>query len=55
MGIHVRNLQFLMTEIFKTIHDENPHLVRDAFVREDTRYDIRSEFRLKVPRVSSTT
>ena len=47
--VHVRNLQFLMTEIFKTIHDENPHFMRDVFVREDTRYD------LKVPRVNSST
>ena len=53
--IHVRNLQFLMTEIFKTIHDENPHFMRKVFVREDTRYNLRSEFRLKVPRVNSST
>ena len=53
--VHVRNLQFLMTEIFKTIHDENPHFMRDVFVREDTRYDLRSEFRLTVPRVNSGT
>ena len=53
--IHVRNLQFLMTEIFKTIHDENPHFMREVFVREDTRYNLRSEFRLKVPHVNSST
>ena len=39
MSIHVRNLEFLMTEIFMTIHDENPYFMREAFVREDTRYD----------------
>ena len=33
--VHVRNLQFLMTKIFKTIHDENPHFMRDVFVREN--------------------
>ena len=38
--VHVRNLQFLMTEIFKTIHDENPHFMRDVFVREDTKYNL---------------
>ena len=53
--VHVRNLQFLMTEIFETIHDENPHFMRDVFVKEDTRYNLRSEFRLKVPRVNSST
>ena len=53
--VHVKNLQFLMIEISKTIHDENPNFMRDVFVREDTRYDLRSEFRLKVPRVNSGT
>ena len=52
--VHVRNLQFLMAEIFKTIHDENPHFMRDGFVREDTRYDLRNEFRLRVPCVNSS-
>ena len=52
---HVRNLQFFITEIFKTIHDENPHFMRDVFVREDTRYDVKIKFRLKVPRVNSST
>ena len=28
--VHVRNLQFLMTEIFKTIHDKHPHFMRDV-------------------------
>ena len=41
--IYVRNLQFLMTEIFKTIHDENSHFMREVFVREDFRYNLRSE------------
>ena len=55
MCIHIRNLEFLMTEIFKTIDDENPDFMREVFVREDTRYNLRSEFRLKVPRVNSST
>ena len=55
MFIHVRNLQILMTAIFRTILDENPHFMREGFVREDTRYDLRSDFRLKVPRVNSST
>ena len=25
-----------MTEIFKTIHDEDPHFMREVFVRKDT-------------------
>ena len=53
--IHVRNLQFLMTEIFKTIHYKNPHFMREVFFRGETRYNLRSELRLKVPRVNSGT
>ena len=46
---------YLMAEIFKTIHNENPHFIRDIFVTEDTRYDLLSEFRLKVPCVNAST
>ena len=30
---HVLNLQFLMTEILKTIHDENPPFIKEIFVQ----------------------
>ena len=50
--IHKRNLQFLMTEIFKTINNENPPFMKKIFVREDSVYNLRCMFRLKVPRVS---
>ena len=52
--IHVRNLQFLMTEIFKTIHDENPSFMKEIFVMEESCYNLRSKFRLHVPRASTT-
>ena len=52
--IHKRNLQFLMTEIFKTINNENPPFMKEIFVREDSVYNLRCMFRLKVPRVSTT-
>ena len=55
MCIHVRNLQFLVTVIIKTIHDEDPHFMRGLFVGEDTRYNLRSEFRLILPCVNSST
>ena len=52
--IHIRNLHFLMIEIYKTIHDENSSFMKEIFIREDTCYNLKSRFRLKVPRVSST-
>ena len=38
-----KKVTILMTEIFKTIHDENPQFMRDVILSEDTRYDVRSE------------
>ena len=32
--IHKRNVQFLMTEIFSTVHDTNPSFMKEIFVRE---------------------
>ena len=52
--IHKRNLQFLMTEIFKTINNENPPFIKEIFVRENTVYNLRCMFRLKVPGVLIT-
>ena len=40
-----------MTEIFKTINNENPPLMKETFVKEDSVYNLRYMFRLKVPRV----
>ena len=50
----MQNLQFLMTEIFKTINNENPPFMKEIFVREESVYNLRCMFRLKVPRVSTT-
>ena len=47
--IHVCNLQFLMTEIFEMIHDENPPFIKEVFVMEEFCYNLRSKFRLHVP------
>ena len=52
--IHKRNLQFLMTEMFKTINNENPSFIKEIFVREALVYNLRCMFRLKVPRVLTT-
>ena len=52
--IHQRNLQFLMTEIFKTIHGLNPSFMKEFFIMEETCYNLRCQYRMKVPRVTST-
>ena len=35
VAIHKRNLQFLMTETFKTLHNANPSFMKEIFVREE--------------------
>ena len=40
--IHKRNLQFLMTEIYKTLNDMNPPFMKEIFVRPDTSYNLKS-------------
>ena len=52
--IHQRNLQFLITEIFKTIHGLNPSFIKEFFITEETCYNLRCQYRMKVPRVTST-
>ena len=49
--IHKRNLQFLMTEIFKTIKNKNPPFMKEIFVSDDSVYNLRCMFKLKVPGV----
>ena len=52
--INQRNLQFLMTEIFKMIHGLNPSFMKEFFIMEETCYNLRCQYRIKVPRVTST-
>ena len=52
--IHKRNLKFLMTEILKNIDNENPSFMKEIFAREDSIYNLRFMFRLRVPRVLAT-
>ena len=48
---HVRNLQALMTEIYKTIADLNPAFMKELFIRQDTPYRLKCNLRLKIPSV----
>ena len=48
---HVRNLQALMTEIYKTIADLNPTFMKEIFIRQDTPYRLKCNLRLKITSV----
>ena len=54
VAIHQRNLKCFMTEIFKTIDDLKPSFMKQIFVKHDTCYNLRCQYRMKVPGVSST-
>ena len=46
--IHKRNLQVLMTEIYKTLHDLNPPFMKEIFVRRDSPYILKVKRGLKL-------
>ena len=52
--IHKQNLQFLMTEIYKTLRDLNPPCMTENFVRMDLPYILKSKQRFKVDRVKTS-
>ena len=51
---HKRNLQLLMTKIFKTKNDLNPTFMKDIFAGRDNYYGPRNKNHLQVPTVRTT-
>ena len=51
---HQRNLQLLMTEIFKTKNDLNPTFMKDIFAERDNYYSLRNINHLQLPKVRTT-
>ena len=48
---HVKNLQALMTEIYKTISDLIPSFMKEIVIKQDTPYNLKCNLRLKIPSV----
>jgi len=46
--IHIRNLQLLMTEIFKTQYSLNPTFMKDMIVSKSNQYALRNEHLIKL-------
>ena len=40
--MHIRNLQLLMIEIFRTKNDLNPAFMKDIFAERDSYYSLRN-------------
>ena len=41
VSVHQRNLQLLLTEIYKTVNNLNPSFMADVFVTKDVPYNLR--------------
>ena len=52
--IHIRNLQLLMTEIYKTKWELNPSFMKEIFVEKHSPYGIRSCDNLQLPQARTT-
>ena len=51
--IHTKNLQILMTEMYKTRNDLNPSFMREIFCENMTHYNLRNNNEFIQPRVRS--
>ena len=49
--IHEKNLQLLMTEMFKTINNLNPRFMNEAFPQRNAAYNLRNANTFTVPMV----
>ena len=52
--IHIRNLQLLMTEIYKTKWELNPTFMKEIFVEKHSTYGLRSCHNLLLPQARTT-
>ena len=50
VSVHQRNLQLLLTEIYKTVNNLNPSLMAEVFVTKDVPYNLRGSNNLALPR-----
>ena len=54
ISIHQRHLRFLVTEVFKSVNNLNPHFMRDYFKMNFFPYDLRKGNTLHLPPAHST-
>ena len=53
-SIHVKNLQFLITEVYKTLHNLNPSYVWAFYEQKEVNYDLRIKNLCKLPTTKTT-
>ena len=55
VSIHVKNLQLLMTEIYKTKSGLSPPFMKDIFTERNTGYNLKHGNDSQIPKVHTTT
>ena len=50
VSVHQRNLQLLLTEIYKTVNNLNPSFMAEVFVTKEVPYNLRGSNNLALPR-----
>ena len=53
--IHVKNLQYLLIEVYKSCNCQNPMFVWDMFKRREITYDLRVKDILQLPSTKTTS
>ena len=52
--VHESNIHTLLIDIYKSIHDLSPPIMKKIFDLKNTRYDLRSKQLLKLPETSTS-
>ena len=55
VSVHQHNLQYLMTEVYKTKNSLNPSFMRELFKQRDLQYNLRNKNTLEIPKVVRTS
>ena len=53
-SIHIRHLRILMIEIFKIVNNLSPEITNDCFQLKETKYNMRDNSKLKLPKVKTS-
>ena len=53
--VHVQDLQNLMIEVYKSLHNENPPFLWDFFTRNNINYNLRMNDILTLPKALTTS
>ena len=53
LSVHCKHIITLLTEIYKTFAEENPHFMKDIFIQKEVRYNLRISNLLALPKTNT--